>query len=383
MRDIQAALFGAYPRRVGTPAQHWVFNDAQLDVFLDTVRGSRNCYATVGQLPVTEAGAAVSDKVFFDLDGDKSPFAEATRADERRARLRADPDLADAVLGAACEDARKLARASRDDGIPAVGVFSGFGVHVHQLYQRTDDPAVPMTTCAARYIDQLDLQTADWAVVGQVERLCRVPNMPRTTHREDRHGKVQDGAHAGVWTVPLSRGELAEITPGELLALSTAPRACPDPVPAAADRPQMPVWEEYKSQSADSDAVDVPQRPFVYRSTLPDGDGLEALLKELLRMPCVCQRLVQPNPEHEVRFTAAVILFNVGLTPRQVEDIYARLGWVDFDRETTRKHLQSIYRTGYSEYTCRTMRSKRLCVKDEAPTDCDCYGWSGTECEWL
>jgi DNA primase large subunit len=99
-------------------------------------------------------------------------------------------------------------------------------------------------------------------------------------------------------------------------------------------------------------------------------------------MPCMVQRILQPNPEHEVRLNVAVMLFNVGMTPEDVTNIYGQLGWVDFDRNVTKNYLKDIYRSGYSDMSCRTLREEKLlCVQDD-PSDCSCYGWSGGEVEW-
>lgn len=381
MRPTQEVLFGAFPRRVGTPAQHWVFNEAQFDLFTDTVEGSRNSYATVGVLPLTEAGDAVSDKVLFDLDGDKSAFTDDAADDRRVAQMRADPTMAAEVLAEVCEDAQRLARESRDDGIPVVGVFSGFGIHVHQLYQPTTDPSVAMTTVAKRYIEKADLGTADWAVVGQPERICRVPNMPRMTHRTGRRDRIRDGTFTGLYTVPLTHDELVDVTPEWLLDVSQQPRELAADALSDQTRSQMPVWEEFRGDA--NEHADAPQRPVDTRTAPIESDAdIEGLLEELISMPCMVQRLMQPNPEHEVRLNGAVLMFNCGLKPQHVLNIYSAIGWVDFSRETTRKHLRSIYRNGYSDMTCQTLRSKGLCVRADDPSDCPTYGWSDTDCGW-
>lgn len=384
MDEAQALLFDDYPRRVGTPSQHWVFNEAQVDVFLDTIRGSRNAYATLGRLPLD--GSEVCDKVLFDLD---SPAKSDTEGEawalfdddpsdlEAIDRMRHDPDTADAVLGDACEDAQDLTRASLDDGIPVVGVFTGFGIHIHQLYQPTEDPATAMTTCAAKYIDELGLQTPDWAILGQTERLCRMPNAQRCTMPGPRH-VIEDGRATGLYQVPLTAAELCEVSPEWLLDASTSPRVPADLHPD--DRPTMPIWEEYRG-SSDGSGEERPQRP-VNQRTAPIGDEfVEALLTDLLQMPCMVERALSPNPAHEVRLNVAVLLFNVGLNVQQVENLLARLNWVDFDREYTRKILEQIYDHGYSDMTCASLQERGLCVKADSE-ECHCYGWSGGQAEW-
>lgn len=377
MDAVQRELFGTFPRRVGTPSQHWVFNQAQVEVFLDGAEGTYNPYATMSRLdPVwdTENSAfrATCDKVLFDLDGDKEAFPDGVKTDDEKvAAMRGDPDVADAVLGEACEDAQELVRASHDDGIPVLGVFSGLGIHVHQLYKPTRDPKVAMTTCAAKYIEELDLQTADWKVVGDPPRICRIPNCRRVTMPGPDH-HIEPGRPTGVWTVPLTGDELRSVDPQTLLALSTEPRV-PDEL-YTRERPQMPVWEEYKDGV---EKADLPAQPLDQRTADLDEDWVEDLLWDLVQMPCVVERLLQPNPEHIIRFQGAVLLFSVGLEPNDVLGIFGSLGWVDYDPTVTGKHLNHIYENRYSDMSCRSLREERLCTRQEEPSSCSCHGWSG------
>lgn len=383
MDAAQAELFGSFPRRVGTPKQHWVYSAAQFEHFIDSVQGRRNAYATVSQLLLdsddTKRFTPVSDKVLFDLDGDKTAFPDDATVDERISMMRSDPDLADDVLGDVCDDAQKLARASADDGIPVIGVFSGFGIHVHQLYQPTEDPQVPMSTCGTKYIVEEGIETADWAVVGDVQRICRVPNVQRMT-TPGKRWEVLDGRATGLYTIPLAADELRSLDPQWLLEESTDPRQLLIETDAAT-RPQMPIWEEHRD-GPDEDDVDLPSEPLDGRTVDLDDDGLEDLLWELIGMPCMVERLLQPNPEHHVRFNAAVLLYNVGLQPRQVDQIYRRLGWVDYDRATTLYHLKDIWQEGYADMSCDSIREKRLCTRGDDPKACTCYGWSNGRAEW-
>lgn len=395
MDAVQRLLFGEFPRRVGTPAQHWVFNAAQFDLFVDAVSGARNAYSTLGRLDVQHGQIVreVADKVVFDLDspakadegepGDWSIFDGDASAEPSAAEvadlMRSDPDIRDQILGQPCEDARRLVRQSQSDGIPVVGVFTGFGLHVHQLYQPTADPQVAMTTISAKYADEAALETMDWEVIGQVERLVRVPNIERRNVVTEGR-TIVDGAGTALWQVPLDADELREITPRRLLVLAEGPRDLETYQVHLDDRPQMPVWEEYRDEQ--NDTADVPQRPVDRRTAAFDDAGIEDLLSDLLSMPCMVERIMQPNPEHAVRVNSAVLLFNAGLKPHQVCDLFSRLGWVDFDRETTRDYLNGIYKAGYSDMSCSTIREKRLCTRADEPEACPTYQWSGGEVEW-
>ena len=388
MDAAQRELFGSFPRRVGTPSQHWVFTEAQVDLFLETISGKRNAYVTVNRLPIDGSGRGLTgleaDKVFFDFDGDKSALDDGMAADVAVARMRDDPDLADAVLGDAVAEARQLAERSLHDGVPVLGVFSGFGVHVHQLYQPTDEGVqTKQASTARRYIDLLDLETADEAVIDNGQRICRMPNVERTTYeeKESRHGvvKVADGRGTGLWTVPIGGEELTEMTVEWLLEESRGPTyydesAFPD------DRPEMGVFADYVDDLAHGDDGWSEAKPVEERSDGPEGD-VRVLLEELIRMPCMVERLDQPNPCQTVRVNGAVMLFNLGMNPQEVNALFRRLNWTDYDRKTTMKHLRHIYNNGYSDQSCWTLRRKGMCVVDD-PSDCPTHGWSGGKPEW-
>lgn len=388
MDEVQDILFGQAPRRVGTPVQHWVWSTDQFDFFIGSVNGRRNVYSTSCWWDFAE-DAKVTDRVLYDLDspakdenGDWRMFDGDPPDDVVIERMRSEPEIAEAILGDVCDDARKLARRSRDDNVPVVGVFSGFGLHIHQLFEPTVNPATAMATTADAYVDRLDLQTPDLSILGQPERICRVPNCERVADSVTSGNfgpEVQDGRSTGLYTVPLSRPELCTVDPDWLLDHCASPRV---PVDVdVAQRPEMQVWTEYKSSSAEGS--DVPPRPLHPEETnIADDDGLRQILQRLLRMPCMVQRLLDdPNPDHDVRINATVMLFNVGLTPPEVVELYDRINWVDFDRQKTEKYVRGLWKNPVSDMRCETLISRRLCVVEDKQ-ECPTYGWSGGQPEW-
>lgn len=392
MDATQDELFGQAPRRVGTPNQHWVFSKGQIDHFIDSVNGRRNAYATLGwwnfdNIEKTDDGKRVPpvcDKVLYDLDSPAKSEREGVRweifeddppDDEVVAIMREDPDIAHEILEQVCEDARRLAKRSLNDNVPVIGVFSGFGLHVHQLFEPTVDPTVAMSTTAHRYIDKLDLQTPDRSILGEQERICRIPNCERIAG-----GPNEDGRPTGLYTVPLSGRELSSVDVEWLLDVSQSPRL---PINVGhRERPEMAVWEDY--ETGQEEVADIPPRPLnVDQSRLDEDEDIRWLVKRLIRMPCLAERLLNdPNPDHDVRAYATIQLLNTGLSPQRVVDLYQRIGWVDFDRAVTEKHVKSIYRNGYSDKSCRSLRAKGLCTRSEDPKSCPTYGWGGGQCEW-
>lgn len=392
MTPSQELLFGQAPRRVGTPNQHWVFAPGQVERFVDWVNGEANAYATMGWWDFEAIEARddrpdhvpmIVDKVLYDLDSPakaeehepgrwqifEGPTAEEPPDDEVIERMRADPDLADAILGDVCEDARKLARRSRNDNVPVVGVFSGFGIHIHQLFQPAYDPSTAMATTAYRYIDRAEVFTPDEAILGQPERICRIPNCER----------VYDGRGCGLYTIPLTGAELTSVDVEWLLDASASPRTID--VPAAAERPEMRVWPDY--ETGHEETSDVPPRPLDADSDIGSDADVRWLVENLISMPCLVDRLLDdPNPDHDVRVYATILLLNVGLTPQTIINLYSQIRWIDWDREETTKQVNSIYNNGYSDPSCKTLRQKGLCVHSEEPEECPTFGWSGGQCEW-
>ena len=384
MDPVQALLFGQAPRRVGTPAQHWVFAVDQVNFFVHRINGRRNAYATLCWWDFAEG--PVGDKVLYDLDspakdeeGNWTIFdGEQPPDDEVIDWMRDDPDLADEILGQCVEDARKLARRSLNDNAPVVGVFSGFGIHVHQLFEPTYWPTTAMATTANRYIDRAELRTPDRSILGQPERICRIPNCERIAGSV-RGNKVVDGRPTGLYTIPLSGEELASLEVQWLLDESHSPRAID--VPNRAERSEMRIWEEY--ETGHEETADIPPRPLnPEASDFEDGD-LRWLLERLIRVPCIVERLLDdPNPDHDVRVDATVRLLNVGLNPQTVVGIFERINWVDFDRQQTEKYVRGIYRNPVSDMRCSTLRSRGLCTRADDPKSCPTYGWSGGKPEW-
>ena len=392
MTPTQDTLFGQAPRRVGTPSQHWVFHPEQVDLFIDAINGRRNAYATAGWWDFAEG--SVCDKVLYDLDstakaephetGGWSIFdgteSEEPPDDEVVQMMRNDPDLADRILGDVCEDARALADRSDDENVPIVGVFSGFGIHIHQLYGPTLNPSVAMSTTALRYVDRTSIETADHSIFGQTERICRIPNCERVADSVKAGGNIVDGRGCGIYTVPLTAAELASVDPQWLLDVSHSPREIS--VPDAEARPEMRVWNDY--ETGHEETADIPPRPLNPNDESETADDdVRWLVENLISMPCIRQRLLDdPNPDHDVRVYATVLLLNVGLNPQQVVDLYSMINWVDWDRSVTAKQVQSIYKHGYSDRSCKALRQKGLCVKSEEPETCRAFGWNGGKCEW-
>lgn len=375
MDDAQAQLFGEFPRSVGSPQQHMVHSEGEFDVFTETVQGRRNAYSSLAVFPPGEP--VVCDKVSFDLDADKGePFEDGLRDDEKIEVMRDDPAVAEEVLGPVCDDAQKLAANLLVCEYPVMGVFSGFGIHVHALTEPTEDPAERMGSVARYWRHHLGLPTLDHKPIGDEQRIMRVPNMERV-HLTDLFDPDAERYRCDLFTIPLTGDELLDITPESLLEMSRAPR--PGVTVDDDERPAMPLYEDHVKESRA--VTSRPDRPSIEGEI--DAEGADWLVKELLRMPCMYENLLlDPEPPHDIRLNSAVLMFNAGMTPAEVVEVFAVLGWKDWDRSVTHHQLKHIYENGYSDMNCETIQMNGYCTRTEDPEACPTYGWSGGRCEW-
>ena len=368
-------LFGSTPRYVGLVGpergkkrnQFLAFDRANFRLFLESNYGDHNMYTRISSL---QDGASVLDEVFLDLDIEKPD--EDNWAAKIIPEMREDRMVADDILGGVVADARKAAQYLDDVDWPAIGVFSGLGIHIHALTKPKEEPGKELQTMVKQIESEAGLKTLDerGARQGDYNRLCRIANAPRIS---------AEGDPVGLYTIPLTVEEMKDITPEALLRWSTEPRQIQTP---DAERPEMEVIEEYEvdvESGVVSEGVneieEVPSDAF--------DDQFEEFMKDVLKMPCVYKRAMSRNPSHDIRLQAAVLMYNAGMTPKDVEEIFARFGWFDFDRDTTRKHLEHIWDNGYASMSCTSLQEKGLCVfEQDEREECPTFGWKGGQASY-
>lgn len=376
MDKITEYLFGRFPRRVGSPHQWWVFNEEQMDFFLRKAAGSNNLYATVARFELD--GTPVSSKVAYDFDSPRkeSAFPGVTSDEMRMRQMWEDPGKAEAVLGPPLADARCVVETSQARGIPVATVYTGMGFHVYQLYQPLEDPEDAMRSIASKHRKELELDTSDVRVIGDVQRILRIPNQERIC-KETGHG-------TGFYTIPLSPREVMEWDPSRIVDVARFPRTGLTPEVDLGwgwpeERPEMKVEPGYTGRSAIEASTEK-------ELEVPHGthgeEWARAVLEDLLQMPCMYEHLCQPKPEHPIRVNSAVLLYNAGLQPRDVEDLLMALNFRDQDRQTTRMQTEQIWRGGYADMSCETLRAMGYCTRSEDPKSCPTYGWSGGRADW-
>ena len=363
MDAVQESLFGKFPRFVGNPNQFCVFDRASFDLFVDANNGSADCYSRISW--IGQDGSLMLDKVFLDLDGNvpDSSFTDFELVE----KLRSDASFRETVLGDVVDDVRSVVELASDESIPLIGVYTGKGVHLHLFFEPRRYPKKELVSQQSWIVDECNLKTFDQQVLGDVKRLCRVPNCLR-------YDSVL-GRDTGLYTVPFTSNELGSITAEKLVRQSDSPRTIEMP---GESRP--PFFEKNTSSEITSEEMEIRE----VGQTVSVPDNLDAWLEDVVQMPCVYERLMSRNPAHYVRMQGAILLFNAGLSVEDVTMVYSQLNWADFDRKVTKKQLKHIYRKGYSSFSCGTMQEKGLCVYEQGTreSNCDVFGYSGGDMFW-
>lgn len=366
MDEIQYELFGSFPRFVANPSQWTVFDEGTFDMFLDVNEGDANCYSRISRYG--RDGEIMLDRVFLDLDGDV-PESGLTDT-ELVGRLNRDGQFRQDVLGDVVDDVRNIAELCHEESIPMVGVYTGKGVHIHVFFEERRSPQKAYSSRQRWFVEECDVSTFDEQVNGDMKRLCRVPNCRRYDE------KLQ--SPTDLYTVPLSKQEMLNLTVDDLVNFSQNPRQIS--LPGESRPPFLPA-EKYEDDSTHT-VIEVDQRETGEFAQVTDK--MEAWLEDVLQLPCLYERMKTKNPAHYVRLNSAVLMFNVGMSVNEVATVFEQLGWHDFDKRTTKKHLKQIKRKGYVSMSCAKLQSKGLCIysKGKRKEKCPHYGYEGGEGEF-
>lgn len=365
MDFYQDLLFDGFPRKGGTPRKFTLFNRDHFDYLVSDVNNYSNVYCSISRMPPS---GPYSDKVSFDLDAKIADYITDSGVPEPVLfrEMRESQYLRQRILKPVAEDMNKLAQTAVAEEIPAVGVYTGLGVHVHFLYQEAQRPTNEMLSTANKFVSELGLETSDSQVIGDIVRILKIPNTKRWS----------EGDFCGIWTVPMTRDEMMMFGPGDLLEISRNPRV-PPVSGLQDDRPEMQVYEDYLRRTGGT----VPHIPLAEEGNISDDS--EFILEEVLHLPpCIEERALTNNPHHKVRYNLAIHLFNAGFTKSEAHDIIRGLKWSNYDPEMTKKQLKSIWHGNKTDNSCRTLYSEGLCRRLEAPRDCRTYGWKGGNQFW-
>jgi len=319
-------IFSPFFREVGK-SRRVVYNLKEWLNEIDKLNGFDDVFTSVYPLDGT------IDKIFFDID---------------------DKDIEKAF-----EVAAKLYSWLRDNGFTVIPIATGKkGFQLHVLLEPLrysnlcEKKKKELLANAAYYIiekagltdeDGEPMSQIDTHVIGDVRRLCRVPNTLRPPENKsfcvflppnfDEMG-IDDVVE---YTKHLSLEYNYEIN--ELKNLFDFP---------------IVLTEKRKKKIARMDA-----------RRLRAPENIREYLKRLLR-PCIFEELLRAEPYHFIRVAATIDLLRLGFTIDEIVKMYSLLGWTDFDYDKTRYQVEHIAEKGYSPYSCKKLRKllgNRYCEK--------------------
>lgn len=375
-------LYNGFPRAVGSTEegqirQHFVHSESEMDLWFDKLKDERNMYSSICRFR-SDMRPILSD-IPFDLDSPMkdSVFENGTSDSKKIKMMRDDPSLAEEVLGEVWSDAQKLSKKCLDENIPALSIFSGLGVHVHLLFKERTEPVKEKVSTSQWLIDDCGLNTHDIKIIPDTRRILRVPNSQR----------ISEGEPTGTWCIPMTEVEILNNSVHDVLERTKKPKTIKyHNRYRPKNRPEMKVHDGYENISQDTVGTVPIQEDSL---NIEFSDLEEEQVKECLAMPCVRERFFSANPDHEIRLTGAILLFQSGFTPKEVQDVISRIGWVDYKPDKTMSFLKQIYKKRYSEFSCNTLQSRGLCVHSpefekygDEPKDCETYKWTSGEAQY-
>jgi len=365
MDAITKELYGEFPRDGAVPHRFSLFSESHFDDFVSLNRGQNNIYSSISWY---RKDGIVCDKISFDIDcpykvnGDVvHPMLRGKISESKLFEyMMNDRELANSILGESLKDARAVLRLADEERIPTITVFTGLGFHIHLLFKPRYNPTNHLRSTGEKYRKELSLDTMDERVIGDIRRILRVPNVPRVS---------EGGESLPVWCVPLTTEEVMEKDVCSILDIARGPRQIDPP---SLSRPKMKIYEDYLKIGNEQS---VPYKEFRHNEDISDEE-VEWLVRKIIPMPCVSERILGVNPEHFVRFQFAVFLSKLGFSVDSAHSIIRKLNWRDYDPEVTGYQLRHIYRKNYDESPCSTMERKGYCVHPSEPETCPVYGWS-------
>jgi hypothetical protein len=379
MDNAQQIVYGdsGFPRTVarasdGNLQQFFVHSEGEFDVFFERNRSDENLYSSICRF--RSDLRPIVPNFPFDLDSPMKDSAFGDETDREKIRkMREDEQLAEDVLGGVWSDAQSLVKKCKEDGVPVVSVFSGLGVHCHLLFQEQVDPKKEKVSTSNYYIDECDLVTYDRKIITDTRRVLRIPNSQR----------VGSESSSGVWCIPITEDEVLNNSLHDLLERCSSPKDIPyHERYRPENRPEMEIKEGY----IESNTETVGTEPIDKNAGVELSDGMEEMVKDCLKLPCIRERFFSSNPHHMVRFNGVILLYQAGFNPKEVRQIIERIGWIDYDSDVTYKQTEQIWKRRYSEGKCETLKSLGLCVfgpmfdeYSDEPKDCETYDYKSGE----
>jgi len=296
---VTLKLFTPFPREVGNPARRVVKNLKQFKNFIEINNGKKDCLVALYPVDLRV------DKLWFDFDG-----------------------------AGAYEDFKRAYLYCLEMGYSAIPVASGKkGYHLYILIRPGYHDKKTLRNATLSLAQNFNTNgSLDLQVIGDIRRLSRIPNTLRPPENKTYC----------VYLPP----DFYKMSEREINALLSSPQIY-DYDSRNPPRIDELITEDFDETECRCKVSSNGQPP------LPIPKDLDAFLKLTLR-PCLYKRIKQPEPPHVVRVAATLDYLNAGLNPEEIQSIYERIGWVDYDPEITDYQIRSLI--GLKPYSCRKLR---------------------------
>ena len=286
-------LFHSYPREIGKK-RSLVRDEREFISKIDLLNGVDEVFTNVNSVDGT------MDKVFIDFDG-PSALAES----------------------------QQVYQFLLSNNIPSIPVASGKkGIHLYVLFKPRrgqDNKETLFKATKSLFISALGEhnKSVDPHVVGDLRRLCRVPNTLRPPENL-----------AYCTFLPPSKGFL-EMKPIDLCWYIKGTHTYP--TEDYLGKNGFPTFEEVILPEVEKQKITFTVVP----SIVPDKVYVDdEHLKQLLR-PCLYRLLTVEEPRHHVRLAVTADLLLMDYTPDEILNMFRGLKWIDWDEDITRTQINS------------------------------------------
>lgn len=341
MQNTISLMFNKFPRYVGNPRQHQIQTNQQLQQYITVNSGNHNCFTSVYS---TFNGKPVIDKVFNDIDNE-SPNTALTIA-------------------------KKLFIKYLDYDLDIVPVWSGVkGFHVYPLLEPKiygDDIQLLLKQFSYKFIeesgifttadDKMKIPLVDTAVIGDVRRLCRYPNTQRIS---------KSGTSISSFCIVLDPSKFLDMEIDEILELSKCPQ---DLSNYKIDTPTLTLNDfDYSKVDLNSFKSNQILMPNVDIKTIEikNQSVTSKILSRLIKRPCIRNLLLTVNPPDKIRYAATCELYRIGMNPFKIVELFAGIGWTNFDESQTLYQVQQICAKNSQTMGKKLMIQHGFCTNNE------------------
>lgn len=318
--SLTRQLFGTFPREVGIK-RGTANTPEDFEKFLLKADGVEECFTSV------YPSSGTIDKIFFDFDGGSK----------------------------ALEDAKKVYGWLTSHGFTVAVIASGKkGIHLHCLLNPVTTSKELLTRSTQGILEAVGgCSTADVHCIGDIRRLCRVPNTRRPPENKFWCTHLPPQFMNWTWHDVVNW----TLSPHELSCL-------PFTTKSIMDLPQSDVIvrQEY-----------IPTAYTAPSSTQGQGNVIkEITMLHLELKPCILKAVLNPHPR-ECERVASIAQLHWKFTTDEIVNLYSKLGWTDWDEGRTREKIADC--SHLHRYSCSKLRQYNICTETNYR---ECYDYDGT-----